>query len=88
MKHFMATVKYKKGNDYFLIIYRIKNNIIERIGAKDFTIWNATGEESEVYLFLIDKKIIPKKANDFSKTPWRSAGYYVHHNPYCRITII
>lgn len=76
MRSFLYTEVHRTVHNTTYRVYRIKNNMPLFIGP--MTIWNRSnrGSLSEVFNYLMRKKIIPKKYFGLSKCEWRGPGYY------------
>lgn len=76
MRSFLYTKVHRTGLKTTYRVYEMKRNMPLFIGP--MTIWNGSnrGSLSEVFDFLIYKKIIPKKYFSLSECNWRAPGYY------------
>jgi hypothetical protein len=63
-------------NNREVTVYRVKNNIPEYIGEFKYSTGSTRGGIHEVFNFLMNNNLIPKKHYKDSENAWRGAGYF------------
>lgn len=76
MKTFYGIVSKKTDKVWEIIVYRISRNTPKYIGEFQFNYGMSKGFESEIFQFLVDKKLIPRKLLGCSLKEGRGEGYY------------
>ena len=75
----------KQSTDITLKVFQSKKNRPNYIWELKYNTSTTRWEDSEIYNFLIDNKIIPKKAFDFSTSSSTWPWCYRSYNPWCEI---